>query len=258
MDRKIENRFLGERIDISYEQVKEFFGKRVSEKKKNDLNYVLYLDNTPEVAIERDRVEKEKLKSVVDIASGTRVLDVGCGIARWGEFFLKKGAYYVGVDATEGMINIAERGLSCYQTKKLIVGDIQRLNSLLNANNEGQKFDIVFVNGVFMYLNDDDCLEVMKQISSCVNFNGKVIINESMAEEERLTLNNFYSEDLSQSYSAIYRTVSEYRACMDLAFSDKFVLEEFFVWNFEDGIQKKRKNVTLEHMAIWKNECHSV
>lgn len=49
----------------------------------------------------------------VDLA-GRRVVEIGCGIGRWGEFFAEQGADYLGLDISESMLRrakgVASRG----------------------------------------------------------------------------------------------------------------------------------------------------
>ena len=76
-----------------------------------------------------------------------RVLDVGCGSGRIGEFALEAGAsHYVGVDFSEPMIELARRRLQRFAAQsELIVDDF------LAAPLEGP-FDVVLAVGLFDYL----------------------------------------------------------------------------------------------------------
>ena len=254
MDKKENHRIIGRKKDISYDDVKKFFDERGSQEKKHLYNYVMYLDNKPEVAIERDRQGKECLDKIIRIDSSMKVLDVGCGVGRWGEHFLNKGAYYVGIDGNSMMIERAKNNLKQYNNKKLVLCNLQNIEELVKTNNDLSNFDLIFVSGVFMYLNDEDCLNVMKCFNKLCSKNSKICIIESMSNDERLTLDNFYSDDLNQDYSAIYRTVNEYKVIMKNAFSENFNLKMEKILDFEDGLQKKREHVTMEHCFIWEKK----
>lgn len=254
MDKNGKHRIVGEKKDISYEDVRKFFDERGSQEKKHLYNYVMYLDNNPEVAIERDRQGKEGIDKIIKIDSSMRVLDVRCGVGRWGEYFLDKGAYYVGIDGNNMMIERAENNLKQYNNKKLFLCSLQNIDELIEENKELSNFDFIFVSGVLMYLNDEDCLNVMKCFNKLCNRNSKICIIESMSNNERLTLDNFYSNDLNQDYSAIYRTVNEYKEIMEKAFSEKFNLKMEKLLDFEDGLQKRREHVTMEHCFIWEKK----
>lgn len=89
-------------------------------------------------------------KLAVDTVAGyanPRVLDVGCGSGRIGEFVLEAGAsHYVGVDFSEPMIDLARARLTRFETRtELIVDDF------LAAPLDGP-FDVILAVGLFDYL----------------------------------------------------------------------------------------------------------
>ena len=85
-------RVYGDKVEIDYGSTLGFFESRGDGKELGTkYNYVLFQDDTPEIAIERDRQEKEKICSALNWEGGGTVLDIGCGIGRWGEAVLKKG-----------------------------------------------------------------------------------------------------------------------------------------------------------------------
>ena len=88
----------------------------------------------------------------VDTVAGydqPRVLDVGCGSGRIGEFVLEAGAaHYVGVDFSEPMIDLAKHRLDHFGDRaQLIVDDF------LTAPLDG-RFDVILALGLFDYLPD--------------------------------------------------------------------------------------------------------
>jgi SAM-dependent methyltransferase len=76
-----------------------------------------------------------------------RVLDVGCGSGRIGEFVLEVGAsHYVGVDFSEPMIDLARTRLTRFESRtELIVDDF------LTAPLDGP-FEVILAVGLFDYL----------------------------------------------------------------------------------------------------------
>ena len=78
-----------------------------------------------------------------------RVLDVGCGSGRIGEFALEAGArHYVGVDFSEPMIDLSRARLDRFSERtELIVDDF------LTARLEGP-FEVILAVGLFDYLPD--------------------------------------------------------------------------------------------------------
>jgi SAM-dependent methyltransferase len=81
--------------------------------------------------------------------SSPRVLDVGCGSGRIGEFALQAGAArYLGIDFSEPMIELARARLARFdEGAQLLTGDF------LDAQIDGD-FDVVLALGLFDYLPD--------------------------------------------------------------------------------------------------------
>jgi SAM-dependent methyltransferase len=79
--------------------------------------------------------------------SSPRVLDVGCGSGRIGEFLLDAGgAHYVGIDFSEPMIELARERLKRFGARVELITD-----DFLTAAVEG-RFDVVLALGLFDYL----------------------------------------------------------------------------------------------------------
>ena len=246
-------RILGKKEDISYSSVEDFFEERGNSNLKHKYNYVLYLDDTPEIALQRDKQAKEKIERFLDIRKNMSVLDLGCGVGRWGELFCPKVAHYIGIDGSTKMIERAKENLSKFKNKELIVGNLREIeNEIVAIHDENWQYDIVFICGVLMYLNDSEVIAVLKQLPALVNNGGQVCLIESMSQNTRLTLKDIYSEELKQNYSAIYRTEEEFLQMMKDAFGDKLMLERNVLMDFSDGMQRKREHVTLEHCVIWR------
>lgn len=217
-------RIQGEKAEVNYESVAAFFEGRGDKKLDNKYNLVLFQDDCPELAVKRDAMEKEKISSLLCVQKGQRVLDIGCGIGRWGEYLLEQGLYYVGIDGSAYMIQQAKENLKEYENKKLLVGVFQEFLEILEKSGEQERFDLIFVNGVFMYLNEDDYDRALEDIKKVAGETCKIYVKESMALEERLTLDEIYSESLTQEYSAIYRSISEYAESLEKAWGEEFDL----------------------------------
>lgn len=65
--------------------------------------------------MKRDRFEKERILPLLSLRPGIRVLDIGCGVARWAEAllpFVSENGVYVGVDFSEEILSLAKEFLS--------------------------------------------------------------------------------------------------------------------------------------------------
>ncbi len=208
----MENRIYGNNVDINYSNTHEFFEQRGEGKNlKSIYNYVMFQDDNPELVILRDKQEKDKIGSILTWNQGEKVLDVGCGIARWGKYILEKGLDYYGIDYSNKLLEIARKNLSSYKIEKhLMLGEFQKINEVLGKYKIEDSFDKIFINGVLMYINDKDVDLGLQNILGLCSETCEIYIKESMGIKDRMTLKNYYSEDLSQVYSAIYRSIDEY------------------------------------------------
>ena len=109
----------------------------------------LYEDERPLTRVLRPGLfrRRQLAADTVRAYSDPRVLDVGCGSGRIGEFVLDAGAaHYVGVDFSEPMIELARSRLARFADKaELIQADF------LSATLDGS-FDVVLALGLFDYL----------------------------------------------------------------------------------------------------------
>lgn len=72
-------------------------------------------------------------------------------------------------------------------------------------------FDIVIITGVLIYFNDDTIKKMIKDLNSLCASNKTIYIRETLSFlETRLTLKDFFSENLEADYNAIYRTDDEF------------------------------------------------
>lgn len=244
------SRIIGTREDISCDGVHDFFEQRANRMLKHKYNYVLYLDSSPEIAIQRDQQAKQLVEKQLRVEADMKVLDIGCGLGRWGEFFCPKGTYYVGIDGCAKMIEMAHENLAAYDKKQLVVGDAQELARTTAAIGI-QAYDIIFLYGILMYLNDETVKDVLTVIGNLCHHGTQVCFIESMSVESRLTLKEIFPEEMGQKYSAIYRTPGEFKEMMLAAFDGKLSLAYDEWLEFPDGLQKKHEHVTMDHCLIW-------
>lgn len=240
----MENRISGKHVDIDYKNTLEFFnGRGVEKELKHKYNYVLFQDETPELAVLRDKQEKEKISALLSWENGQTVLDIGCGVGRWGEEVLSKGLDYVGIDYSENLLNIAKENLGGYSNKVLLHASFQEFSQALSAGKVQDKFDKIFINGVMMYLNDIDLQKGLSDVAQACSEHCELYFKESMGVEKRLTLSDFYSDSLSQNYTAIYRSIEEYEDLMKKYFTSIGFVVVSKGELFEENLQNRKETV---------------
>ena len=199
------NRIYDRDVSIDTQSVAEFFEKRASKYESlHPLATVIYQDNNPELAKARDDHEKMTLLPYINPELNDKVLDIGCGIGRWAHALYKDVHSYMGIDASDGLISIARKKFADCPNVNFKVADAATIKS--EEISQNPEFNKVLISGLLIYLNDLDVHHLLSQVSKLASNHATIIIREPLAISNRLTLKEFWSEDLDQSYSAIYRT----------------------------------------------------
>jgi SAM-dependent methyltransferase len=99
----------------------------------------------------------------------SRVLDVGCGTGRWLRRYLQRNLVPVGVDATQGMLQLtAARGVEC----QLVVGCAQSL-----PLGDGV-FDLVSAVTVIQHIPPEDQGDALKEMARVLRPGGHLLLLE--------------------------------------------------------------------------------
>lgn len=234
--------------DINYAETKKFFARR-AEKFQEDNPYVvtMYQDNHPELVTNRNKVETETLRSKLKLSEKSRVLDVACGIGRWADAIDTEIDQYCGVDFSNELIEIA-RQRNKKENFSFFEGAVNEVDKVLIENGKG-KCNTVLMVGILMYLNDSDLLLALQSVERACEKHAVLCIREPIGISERLTLKDFYSDELQDNYNAIYRTRNEFQIFFNTVFMKKgfSVVEEGFL--FDDAALNNRKE-TAQYFYI--------
>ena len=138
------------------------------------------------------RTISDWLNAVVD--SG-QVLDVGCGAGDWVEVFAKRYKTVIGIEQSSMMLKAARKRVAYLSNAKILEGDGRHeLPELL--------FDMIFLGGLCMYLNDVDVVALLHSLKSRLVEGGSIILRESTIRQ---------GVSLSRGeYQAVYRSVDQY------------------------------------------------
>lgn len=200
------SRIYKKKAEIDVKKTHEFFecrGKNVN--LDHPITSILYQDENPSLAIERDSHEKSTAKPLLNLTINDDVLDVGCGIGRWSEVASYVNSYH-GVDFSQSLIDLAlsEDNAPNVTFQKLAAEDISP-----GCISSTSGFTRVIIAGLLIYLNDDSVSKCLSGINECCRNDALIYMREPVATEERLTLKEFWSDELKSDYSAIYRTKAE-------------------------------------------------
>ena len=130
-----------------------------------------------------------------DVDSSGSVLDVGCGAGSWMEVFAKRYIRVIGIDQSNMMVKAANEKLGHLSNVKIIKGDVRH-------NLPKGPFDMIFLGGLCMYLNDTDVVELLDALKRRLSDKGVIILRESTTFQGK-----YYAQG---QYQAVYRSVNFY------------------------------------------------
>ncbi len=197
----MQNRILNKNINLDSSTIKQFWKER---SKIRELKGVLLGEQKDNVSQElRNDKENRLLHNFLNFSQKLNVLDIGCGIARWATNLKDLIASYHGIDQCEEYIN-ENSDIFGNDNYKFFCMSAANINTAILL----PKYDLIIVTGVSVYLNDDETSSMLNILNM---LGGNFYFQESISlGKSRLTLKDFYSDNLNSYYSAIYRTKDEY------------------------------------------------
>jgi SAM-dependent methyltransferase len=147
----------------------------------------------------RYRLHKE-MRTISDwlnvVHDSGRVLDVGCGAGTWTEIFAERYKTVIGIEQSSLMLKAARERVAHLPNVKILEGDGR------HDLPEGF-FDMIFLGGLCMYLNDLDVIALLNSLKSRLVKGGAIILRESTVQ---------HGVSLARGeYQAVYRSVNLYR-----------------------------------------------
>lgn len=207
-------RISDEVVEIDYDATQRFFDQRaVGSADACSWTRVMYQDDNPDLAVARDKHEKQVVLPQLHLNPTHHLLDVGCGVGRWALTVAPLVQSYLGTDFSDGLLARAREALgqcSDVEFLRLAAQDVETL-----AGRRGP-FHRVILAGILAYLNDDDAKRCLRGVAKvCSKTDAIVYLREPMGITSRLTLDKFWSDQLNSEYSAIYRSREEYQALLE-------------------------------------------
>lgn len=120
-----------------------------------------------EFANYRTKTELKHLRRVINFKD-KKLLDLGCGPGRLSFEFAKKCKYVLGIDYSNSFIEIAKNN-NKFENCDFKVGSTTNFSC-------NEKFDIVFIGGVILYLSDKEAIQCIKNITDNYLENNGIII----------------------------------------------------------------------------------
>lgn len=252
-------RIYGDKTDIDMDMVHDLYATRAKEKREKHIDQpvVLVADRDPEQADYWTEYEVENILPLFELDESSRVLEAGFGTGRMAKHLIEKAGRYVGIDYVQEFVEIARHREDINSEKQptFLQGSFQQL-----VGGEIQlpvrSFDRFFISGgVLMYINDSVIPSCLRKLLSFLDEKSIIYISEPIALNERLTLNQFFSNEMQAEYSAIYRTDAEYQDMFKPLYDAGFecIVNRPF---FEEDIKARKE--TRQWIYILKRENNEV
>lgn len=193
---------------IDYHKTKEFWDLRAKACQNADLESITLLEELPELAEYKNQAEKRhilKLLKSMRLEPHMVALDLGCGTGRWSFELAKSCAKVIAVDYSSELLKIANEEANRREIKNVEFHQASAVDFLCP-----EKFDLILIAGLLLYISDDDILELIKKIRTMLKPKSILILREPTAVKGRLERINRYDANLKASYSAIYRSFDEH------------------------------------------------
>ncbi len=242
--------------DIDYDQTLSFFKNRAEKYNvENPYAVTMYQDKNSKLVQERNQREVEVILPFLALDGDSKILDIACGIGRWYDAIDQEIREYCGLDFSEDLIKIAKMRHENREHVDFVTGMATEVEQVLERNDKG-KYNRILMMGILIYLNDTDVRNVMDQICHVAENDTVICVREPIGIDQRLTLKDFYSEELENTYNAIYRTREE---LMDI-FCDTLIHDGFYVekegWMFEDSLNNRKE--TAQYYFIFRRGGETV
>jgi SAM-dependent methyltransferase len=123
-------------------------------------------------------------------------LDLGSGIGHWAELFAHDFSRVVAVEGSHGLYQALKERCAGYANISPVLGNVLSFEL-------GGKYDLVFLGGLLMYLDENDLIALLQRLAPCLGPSGVILCRESTVRGETVTRKG--------DYPVVYRSVSSYR-----------------------------------------------
>ncbi len=131
-----------------------------------------------------------------ELDSDGTVLDLGCGVGYWAEYFARHFAKVVAVEGSLPLYETTRQRCTPYPHVAAIHGDVL-------AFEPEDCYELVFLGGMLMYLNQGDVISLLRKLVPFLDSGGTILCRETTVRKGTVTRRG--------EYQAVYRCVSTYR-----------------------------------------------
>jgi SAM-dependent methyltransferase len=191
---------------IDSEKVKSFWKTRSDKYNKLPFESIANLEEKSHLLEMKIKLEQECIMPLLSLTPQTEVLDLGAGVGQWTFRFSPLVKKVVAVEYMDSLVTIGR-----LEAQKNNYNNVEFITSPAEEFKSNQSFDLVFISGLFVYLDEKQAQQLIKNLYSLLKPGGRLLLRDGTSILENTHyINNRYSDILNEHYSAIYRTREQY------------------------------------------------
>ena len=187
--------------------VKRFWEARGNKLGEVPFESIANLEEDPTLLQLKLKLEQERVLPLLPLGPEASLLDLGAGVGQWTFRFAPLVSRVVAVEYSAPLAEIGRK-----EAARRGADNVEFVVSPAEAFEADERFDIVFVSGLFVYLTDPQCQRLMSNLPRLLAPGGTLLLRDgtSILPGRRHEIDNRFSQHLKEYYSAIYRTRDEY------------------------------------------------
>lgn len=163
------------------------------------------LEPDPGLQAMKSRLEREMILPRLNLNPEMRILDLGAGYGQWA---ILMAPFVKEVCAVEYSRSMLEAGRKEVLEKGL--ANITFINSAAEDFLVDEEWDLVFISGLLLYLDDEQARAVGRNVAGMVGAGKRVFLREAVSLlPSRYIIDSEWSDALASQYSALYRREEE-------------------------------------------------
>ncbi len=143
----------------------------------------------------RFQAELQIVERLIEGINSHCMLDLGCGIGCWTEYFAHHFSKVIAVEASKSLFNVMEQRCDSLTNVTPIHGDV------LSFEPEGP-YSMVFLGGMLMYLNESDVIDLLRKLIPFIEPGGVILCRETTVRHGTVIRDG--------TYQVAYRSVQTY------------------------------------------------
>jgi len=226
------------------EQVKKFWLDRATVTNVVSLESQVNFQSDAKTAALYIEAETEVINRELILNQNYTLIDLGAGNGRWSLFLAPKVEKVVAVEFITEFTNkinelAVEKGITNIEIVNLSSEEFVRENFA----------DVLFVSGLFNYLDNEQYLKTIRNIKKSIKKDGILFMRETISILENEFIVNKFSEELGTHYYSIYRTANQHINTLN---EEGFALKKYGPFFEDNSILNKRVETRLHYFVFKK------